>query len=120
MPDLVILDVAMPGLNGNEVAGRARKRRPELRVILLSMHSDESYIMRALAAGARGRSRIGKNRAPLRGRVAPASARLPSVSNIAACVECFQSRSYSRRGSRAMIHVAMSRTTPASTLPGVS
>jgi two-component system, NarL family, response regulator NreC len=54
MPDLVILDVAMPGLNGIEVAARARKRRPDLRVILLSMHSDESYVVRALSAGARG------------------------------------------------------------------
>jgi DNA-binding NarL/FixJ family response regulator len=53
-PDLVILDVAMPSLNGIEVAARARKRRPDLRVILLSMHSDESYIVRALSAGARG------------------------------------------------------------------
>ena len=53
-PDLAILDVAMPSLNGIEVAARARKRRPDLRVILLSMHSDESYIVRALSAGARG------------------------------------------------------------------
>jgi two-component system, NarL family, response regulator NreC len=52
-PDVAILDVAMPRLNGIEVAARARKRRPELRVIVLSMHSDESYIVRALSAGAR-------------------------------------------------------------------
>ena len=52
--DLVILDVAMPRLNGIDVAAQARKRRPELRVIMLSMHSDESYIVRALSAGARG------------------------------------------------------------------
>jgi two-component system, NarL family, response regulator NreC len=53
-PDLVILDVAMPRLNGIDVAAQARKRRPGLRVIVLSMHSDESYVVRALAAGARG------------------------------------------------------------------
>jgi DNA-binding NarL/FixJ family response regulator len=53
-PDLVILDVAMPRLNGIDVAAQARKRRPDLRVIVLSMHSDESYIVRALSAGARG------------------------------------------------------------------
>jgi len=53
-PDIVILDVAMPRLNGIDVAAHARKRRPDLRVIVLSMHSDESYVVRALAAGARG------------------------------------------------------------------
>jgi DNA-binding NarL/FixJ family response regulator len=53
-PDLAILDVAMPRLNGIDVAAQARKRRPDLRVIVLSMHSDESYIVRALSAGARG------------------------------------------------------------------
>jgi two-component system response regulator NreC len=54
VPDLVILDVAMPRLNGIDVAAQARKRRPGLRVIVLSMYSDESYVVRALAAGARG------------------------------------------------------------------
>jgi two-component system, NarL family, response regulator NreC len=53
VPDIAILDIAMPRLNGIDVAARARKRRPELRVIVLSMHSDESYIVRALSAGAR-------------------------------------------------------------------
>ena len=53
-PDIAILDVAMPRLNGIEVAARVLKQRPELRVIVLSMHSDESYVVRALSAGARG------------------------------------------------------------------
>jgi two-component system, NarL family, response regulator NreC len=53
-PDVAILDVAMPRLNGIEVAARAMKLRPDLRVIVLSMHSDESYVVRALSAGARG------------------------------------------------------------------
>jgi DNA-binding NarL/FixJ family response regulator len=53
-PDVVILDVAMPKLNGIDVAGQARKRRPELRIIVLSMYADESYVVRALNAGARG------------------------------------------------------------------
>ena len=52
-PDVVVLDVAMPKLNGIEVAARALKQRPDLRVIVLSMHSDESYVVRALSAGAR-------------------------------------------------------------------
>jgi DNA-binding NarL/FixJ family response regulator len=52
-PDVAVLDVAMPKLNGIEVAARALKQRPSLRVIVLSMHSDESYVVRALSAGAR-------------------------------------------------------------------
>lgn len=52
-PEMLILDIAMPKLNGIEVAARAQKFDPAPRVIILSMHSDESYILRALAAGAR-------------------------------------------------------------------
>lgn len=52
-PDMLILDVGMPKLNGIEVAARAQKFESTPRVIILSMHSDESYILRALAAGAR-------------------------------------------------------------------
>lgn len=52
-PDLVILDIAMPKLNGIEVAARTQKLERPPRVIILSMHADESYIIRALAAGAR-------------------------------------------------------------------
>jgi two-component system, NarL family, response regulator NreC len=53
-PDLLIIDISMPSMNGIEVASRAQKLDPAPRVIILSMHSDESYIMRALSAGARG------------------------------------------------------------------
>ena len=52
-PDLLILDVGMPKLNGIEVAARAQKLDRAPRSIILSMHSDESYIIRALASGAR-------------------------------------------------------------------
>jgi DNA-binding NarL/FixJ family response regulator len=52
-PDILILDVGMPKLNGIEVAARAQKLDKPPRSIMLSMHSDESYIIRALAAGAR-------------------------------------------------------------------
>jgi DNA-binding NarL/FixJ family response regulator len=52
-PDILIVDVAMPKLNGIEVAARAVKLQPALQVIILSMHADESYIIRALASGAR-------------------------------------------------------------------
>jgi two-component system, NarL family, response regulator NreC len=52
-PDLVILDIGMPKLNGIEVAARTQKLDRPPGVIILSMHADESYIIRALAAGAR-------------------------------------------------------------------
>lgn len=52
-PDAVILDVAMPKLNGIEVAERVQKLARPPSVLILSMHADESYIIRALAAGAR-------------------------------------------------------------------
>ena len=53
-PDVAIFDVAMPKLNGIDAAAQAIKHQADLKVILLSMHSDESYIVRGLAAGARG------------------------------------------------------------------
>jgi two-component system, NarL family, response regulator NreC len=52
-PDVVILDVGMPKLNGIDVAARAQKLKRPPQVIILSMHADESYIIRALSAGAR-------------------------------------------------------------------
>ena len=51
-PDLLILDIAMPKLNGIEVAARAQKLDHPPGVIMLSMHADESYILLAIAAGA--------------------------------------------------------------------
>jgi two-component system response regulator NreC len=52
-PDMLIVDIAMPKMNGIEVAARTQKLERPPAVIILSMHSDESYITRALAAGAR-------------------------------------------------------------------
>jgi len=52
-PEIVILDVGMPKLNGIDVAARTQKLPRPPGVIILSMHADESYIIRALAAGAR-------------------------------------------------------------------
>lgn len=52
-PDILILDIGMPKLNGIEVAARSQKTDSPPAVIILSMHADESYILRALNAGAR-------------------------------------------------------------------
>src|SRR5688572_32842282 len=52
-PDLLILDVAKPKLNGIDVAARVQKMQPAPRAIMLSMHLDESYVIRAINAGAR-------------------------------------------------------------------
>lgn len=52
-PDILIVDVGMPKLNGIDVTARTQKLDRAPRSIILSMHSDESYIIRALAAGAR-------------------------------------------------------------------
>lgn len=53
-PDVVIMDVGMPVLNGIEATKLIVADHPTTAVIILSMHSDESYVMRALKAGARG------------------------------------------------------------------
>ncbi len=53
-PEIAILDIAMPNLNGIDAAAQLAKRGDKVRVIILSMHSDESYVVRALDAGARG------------------------------------------------------------------
>jgi DNA-binding NarL/FixJ family response regulator len=53
-PDVVISDIAMPNLNGIEAAGQIHKRFPKVRVIMLSMHSASSYVIRALRGGALG------------------------------------------------------------------
>jgi two-component system response regulator NreC len=53
-PDVAILDIAMPLLNGIDATSRIVESRPPTAVIILSMHHDESYIVRALNAGARG------------------------------------------------------------------
>ena len=53
-PNVVIMDIGMPGLNGIEATAQIVKRNPRVAVIILSMHSDESYLVRALTAGAKG------------------------------------------------------------------
>ena len=53
-PDLVLLDISMPGLNGLEIAERVAKELPQVRIIVLSMHATESYVADALRAGVVG------------------------------------------------------------------
>jgi len=53
-PDVVVMDVGLPGLNGIEAARQITAERPDIRVIMLTMHDDAATVDRALRAGARG------------------------------------------------------------------
>ena len=52
-PDVVVMDIGMPNLNGIEATRQIVSHRPRTAIAILSMHSDESYVIRALKAGAR-------------------------------------------------------------------
>jgi two-component system response regulator NreC len=52
-PDVIVLDIAMPHLNGIEAAQRILSAVPNVSIVILSMHSDEGYVLRALKAGAK-------------------------------------------------------------------
>jgi two-component system response regulator NreC len=53
-PDVLVMDIGMPSLNGIEAAAQITQSNPEAAIVMLSMHSDESYVLRALKAGAKG------------------------------------------------------------------
>ena len=53
-PDVLVLDLMMPGLNGDEAAHQVRQRVPSTRIVILSMHTNEAYVLRALKCGADG------------------------------------------------------------------
>lgn len=52
-PDVVVMDVGMPGLNGIEAARQISAKQPQTAIVFLSMHSDEGYVLKALKCGAR-------------------------------------------------------------------
>jgi two-component system, NarL family, response regulator NreC len=53
LPDVVVMDIAMPNMNGIEATRRITEKHPRMGVVILSMHYDESYVIRSLKAGAR-------------------------------------------------------------------
>lgn len=53
-PDIALIDISMPGLNGLELAARASRDVPETRIVILSVHGDASHVAQALRAGAKG------------------------------------------------------------------
>lgn len=51
-PDVLVVDMMMPGINGLEIARQVCRRQPEVKVVMLSMHDNEAYVTEALKAGA--------------------------------------------------------------------
>lgn len=54
MPDVAVIDVSMPGLDGLEVISQLRNYYPKLPILVLTMHEEEQYVVRAICAGAMG------------------------------------------------------------------
>jgi DNA-binding NarL/FixJ family response regulator len=53
-PDVVVLDISMPGVTGLEVAGRLRASSPDTRILIVSMHDQAEYVLESVRAGAHG------------------------------------------------------------------
>lgn len=53
-PDMVILDISMPDMNGIEAVGKIKQRYPEVKILIVTMHSDNQYFYHAIAAGVQG------------------------------------------------------------------
>src|ERR1700689_2487287 len=53
-PDVLLLDISLPGSSGVEVAGEIKRRSPRTRVLMLTMHAEPGYLHSALAAGVAG------------------------------------------------------------------
>ena len=54
MPDVAVVDISMPGLDGLEVVSHLNSSHPQLPILVLTMHEEEQYVVRTIAAGARG------------------------------------------------------------------
>ena len=52
-PDVIVMDIGMPSLNGIEACRKILEILPETQIVMVSMHSDEGYVLRALKAGAK-------------------------------------------------------------------
>jgi len=53
-PDVLVMDISMPGISGLEAAGRILRRQPDAKILVLSMHEDANFSSRALALGVKG------------------------------------------------------------------
>jgi DNA-binding NarL/FixJ family response regulator len=53
-PDVAVIDISMPGMDGLEVVARLRAEQPDLPILILTMHEEEQYVVRAIEAGAMG------------------------------------------------------------------
>jgi DNA-binding NarL/FixJ family response regulator len=53
-PDVAVIDISMPGMDGLEVVSRLRTEQPDLPILILTMHEEEQYVVRAIEAGAMG------------------------------------------------------------------
>jgi DNA-binding NarL/FixJ family response regulator len=69
LPDVVVLDLSMPELSGLEAAARIRDRLPQVRILVLSIHDHEEYILQSVRAGAHGYLRKDSSPAELRGAI---------------------------------------------------
>ena len=68
-PDVVVLDLTMPGMSGLEAAPRIRNAAPDARLLVLSIHDHEEYVLQSVRAGAEGYLRKDSSPAELRGAI---------------------------------------------------
>lgn len=54
LPEIIIMDISMPGLNGLEATREIKKRSPEIKILILTMHAEKEYIFKILQSGASG------------------------------------------------------------------